>query len=151
MKSWWRRWTYEMPLALGDALWEVCVVQFADFLSRLTMRKVLEFLVIAILVMAFVQTLPIDLAILFAGDTLTYLEILLALRLTAGKGALKAVWLLAVRFAASVSRAVTVVISHCSARIGKPRRRRERGPRRHNPHGRRDDEPAMAWGALSPA
>ncbi len=74
MKNWWRKWSYEIPLAFGDALWEVLVVQFADFLSRLTIRRVLEFVAIAILVMAFIQTLPIDLAILFAGDTLMYLE-----------------------------------------------------------------------------
>ena len=44
MKNWWRKWSYEIPLAFGDALWEVLVVQFADFLSRLTVRRVLELL-----------------------------------------------------------------------------------------------------------
>lgn len=44
MKNWLRKWTYEVLLAFGDALWAVCVVQFADFLSRLTIRKVIEFL-----------------------------------------------------------------------------------------------------------
>jgi hypothetical protein len=62
VKNWWHKWSYEIPLAFGDALWEVLVVQFADFLSRLTVRRVLEFVAIAILVMAFVQTAPIDLA-----------------------------------------------------------------------------------------
>src|SRR3982074_99312 len=80
-----RKWSYEIPLAFSDALWEVLVVQFADFLSRLTVRRVLEFFAIAILVMAFAQTAPIDLAFLFAGDTLMYLEFVLIVRLAAGR------------------------------------------------------------------
>jgi hypothetical protein len=35
--------------------------------------------------MAFIQTLPIDLAILFAGDTLMYLEFVVTIRLMAGR------------------------------------------------------------------
>lgn len=85
MKNWWRRWTHEIPLAVGDGLWEVCVVQFADFLSRLTLRRVVEFIAIAILVTAFVQTLPIDLALLVAGDVVTYLELTALVWLLAGR------------------------------------------------------------------
>src|SRR5258708_25238903 len=85
VKNWWRKWSYEIPLFLGDALWEVLVVQFAAFLSRLTLRRVLEFVVIALLAIAFAQTFPIDLAILFAGDTLMYLEIVVIIRLAAGR------------------------------------------------------------------
>jgi hypothetical protein len=53
----------------------VFVVQFADFLNRLTLRRVLEIIAITVLVLAFIQTLPIDLAFLLAGDTLMYFEI----------------------------------------------------------------------------
>ena len=87
MRNWWRTWSYEIPLAISDALWDVLVVQFAAFLDRLTLRRVLEFVAIAVLVMAFAQTFPIDLAILFAGDTLMYLEIVVAIRLAAGRRA----------------------------------------------------------------
>ena len=45
----------------------------------------LEFVAIAILVMAFIQTAPIDLALLFAGDTLMYLEFALIVRIAAGR------------------------------------------------------------------
>jgi hypothetical protein len=31
MKNWWRKWSYEIPLAFGDALWEVLVVQSRIF------------------------------------------------------------------------------------------------------------------------
>ena len=90
MKNWWRKWTYEIPLAFGDALWEVLVVQFAAFLGRLTAPRVIEFVAIAILAMAFAQTFPIDLAFLFAGDTLMYLEILVVIRLAAGRDHVRA-------------------------------------------------------------
>jgi hypothetical protein len=149
MKNWWRKWTYEVPLAFSDALWTVCVVQFADFLERLTIRKVLEFFVIAMLVMAFAQTFPIDLAILFAGDTLMYLEILVALRLAAGRGALKAMWLLATRLANTARRVATFAISRSFATI---RQLRQRPVRRQTPRSKPkapDDGPAIAWGALS--
>jgi hypothetical protein len=73
--GWWHKWTVERPGAFGDWLWMVFVVQFADFLNRLTFRRVLEIIAITVLVLAFIQTLPIDLAVLFAGDTLMYLEI----------------------------------------------------------------------------
>src|SRR5215813_5268735 len=89
MKNWWRRWTYEIPLAFSDALWDICVVRFAAFLDRLTVRKVIEYVLILILAMAFIQSLPIELAFLFAGDTLMYLEFLIAVRLAAGKLHLK--------------------------------------------------------------
>jgi hypothetical protein len=45
-----------IPPAIGDARWVVLVEPFADFLSRLTIRSVLEFFIIAMLAMAFAQT-----------------------------------------------------------------------------------------------
>ena len=149
MKNWWRKWTYEIPLAIGDVLWEALVVQFAAFLDRLTVRKAIEFVVIAVLVMAFIQTLPVDLAILFAGDTLMYLEILVALRLAAGRGALRAMWLFTTRLAGAALRVMTFAISRSFATI---RQLRQRPVRRHKSRGRpkaSDDEPAIAWGVLS--
>lgn len=124
MKHWWRKWSYEMPLAFGDALWDVLVVQFADFLDRLTIRRVLEFVAIALLVMAFVQTFPIDLAILFAGDTLMYLEIAVAIRLAAGREHFQQMLRLAARLARFTMRPLRVAIDRLVVRIGKLRDRR---------------------------
>jgi hypothetical protein len=121
VKDWWRKWSYEIPLAFGDALWEVLVVQFADFLSRLTIRRVLEFVAIAILVMAFIQTAPIDLAFLLAGDTLMYLEFVVMIRLVAGREHVQAILRLAARLAIRLSRAAVDV---SSARIKRVRERR---------------------------
>jgi hypothetical protein len=124
VKNWWRKWSYEIPLAFGDALWEVLVVQFAAFLSRLTLRRVLEFIAIALLAMAFAQTFPIDLAILFAGDTLMYLEILVAIRLAAGWGYLGHALRLAARLSGFAVRALRAAVDRPLSRITRMRERR---------------------------
>jgi hypothetical protein len=154
MKNWWRRWSYEIPLAFGDALWEVLVVQFAAFLSRLTLRRVLEFVAIAMLAMAFAQTFPIDLAILFAGDTLMYLEIVVIIRLAAGREHLAHMLRLAARLARYALRVSRAAISQPVARINRIRERRSPThcvrPRRSDRSGDSADDNAL-WGALAAA
>ena len=153
MKNWWRKWSYEIPLAFGDALWDVLVVQLADFLSRLTIRRVLEFIVIAVLVMAFVQSLPIDLAILFAGDTLTYLEIAVIIRLSAGRELLREMLRLAIRLARRTLQASKVIFNYSVSRIERLRERRNAvrlaKPRRRP--GKSDESEGFGWGALATA
>jgi hypothetical protein len=124
MKKLWQKWSYEIPLAVGDALWEVLVVRFAAFLDRLTIRKVIEFVAISLLVMAFVQTLPFDLAILFAGDILTYLEFVVALRLTAGVMHVRAMWNQVTRFARLVLRALNAALRLPALTLRRLRERR---------------------------
>jgi hypothetical protein len=132
VKNWWRKWSYEIPLAFGEALWEVLVVQFADFLSRLTIRRVLEFVAIAILVMAFAQTAPIDLAFLLAGDTLMYLEFVVMIRLIAGREHFQAMLRLAVRLALLAMRASRAALNYSISRINRLRERRS-SPRAARP------------------
>ena len=127
-KNWWRRWSYEIPLAFSDALWDVLVVQFAAVLDRLTLRKVLEFVAIAILAIAFAQTFPIDIAFLFAGDTLMYLEFIIAVRLATGKlhlvetlrFALRMIRLATEVSRAAISRAMTGITRICQAKRRTP-------------------------------
>jgi hypothetical protein len=99
-------------------------VQFADFLSRLTVRRVLEFIAIAILVMAFVQTVPIEIAFLFAGDTLTYLEFAVIVRLAAGKEHFWHALHLAARLARFAMRVFRAAIHYPVLRINRWRERR---------------------------
>jgi hypothetical protein len=155
VKNWWRKWSYEIPLAFGDALWEVLVVQFADFLSRLTIRRVLEFIVIAILVMAFIQTAPIDLALLFAGDTLMYLEFAVMIRLMAGREHIRAMLRLAARLARFAMRLSRAAVDVSVARINRVRERRT-APRAARPRrisDRSDDGEGFGtnWGVLAAA
>ncbi|MDR3489023.1 MAG: hypothetical protein P4M05_29460 [Bradyrhizobium sp.] len=155
MKNWWRKWSYEIPLAFGDALWEVLVVQFADFLSRLTIRRVLEFIAVAVLVMAFAQTAPIDLAFLFAGDTLMYLEFVVMIRLLAGREHLQAMLRLAVQLARLAIRLSRAAVDHSILRINRLRERRT-APRATRPRpmsDRSDDGEGFGatWGTLAAA
>ena len=152
MKNWWRKWSYEIPLATGDALREGLVVQFADFLSRLTIRRVLEFIAIAILVMAFAQAAPIELAFLFAGDTLMYLEFVVMVRLIAGKEHFQQMLRLAARLARFAMRLLSVAISQPVSRLNRLRERRD-PVRAAKPPNRSDDGEGFAipWGALATA
>jgi hypothetical protein len=152
MKKLWQKWSYEIPLAIGDVLWEVLVVQFADFLDRLTIRKVVEFVAIALLVMAFIQTLPFDLAILFAGDILTYLEFVVAMRLAAGVMHVRAMWNQVTRFARLVLRALNAAFRLPALILGRLRERRTAASRPRRISDSSDDERGLgAWGALAPA
>jgi hypothetical protein len=144
MKNWWRKWTYEIPLAFSDALWEVCVVQFADFLDRLTLRKAIELVLIFIIALAFIQTLPLDLAFLFAGDTLMYLEFLIAIRLAAGRVHLREVLRFALRMAQLTMRTLRTAIRHSATRLARWREQKPvpvAKPRRHADSS--DDDPAF--------
>ena len=154
MKNWWRKWSYEIPLAFGDALWEVLVVQFADFLGRLTIRRVLEFIAIAILVMAFAQTLPIELAFLFAGDTLMYLEFVIMLRLAAGREHFHAMLRLAAQLARFAMRIMQAALKQPVSRINRLRERRTLARRvKSRISDQSDDGPGLGigWGALATA
>jgi len=114
----------------GDALWEVLVVQFADFLSRLTLRRVLEFFAIVILALAFAQTFPIDLAFLFAGDALMYLEILVVIRLAAGREHLVQALRIAAQLVRFTMRVLRAAITQPVKRINRLRERRSLSVRR---------------------
>jgi len=155
VKNWWRKWTYEIPLAFGDALWEVLVVQFADFLSCLTVRRVLEFVAIAILVMAFAQTAPIDLAFLFAGDTLMYLEFVVMIRLVAGREHFQAMLRLAARLARLAMRLSRMAVDHSISRINHVREQRSvpraARPRRISDRSDEGEGFGVSWGVLATA
>ena len=153
MKDWWQKWSYEIPLVFGDALWEVLVVQFAAFLSRLTLRRVLEFIAIAMLAMAFAQTFPIDLAILFAGDTLMYLEILVVIRLAAGWEHLAHALRLAARLARFAMRVLRAVVNQPVSRITRLRERRTpaRSATPRIPDRSHDGGGFAPWGVLAAA
>ena len=154
MKNWWRKWSYEIPLTIGDALWEVLVVQFAAFLDRLTIRRVIEFVVIAALVMAFAQTLPIDLAILFAGDTLMYLEFAVAIRLAAGKMHILDVLRVTLRLARPAIRALNAAVRAPILRLNRLREQRKvrpAKPRRTSDSSEDGRGYGVMWGALTPA
>ena len=85
-KNWWWRWTVERPAAFGDWFWLVLVVLPADFLDRLTLRKIIAFVPVVILAIAFAHNIPLPPEILFLGDALAYLDILTIVFLLAAIG-----------------------------------------------------------------
>jgi hypothetical protein len=151
VKNWWQKLSYELPLAFGDALWDVLVVQFADFLSRLTLRRVIEFVAIAILAIAFAQTFPIDLAILFAGDTLMYLEIVVVVRLAAGMEHFRYALRISAQLVRLAVRMVRAIGAQPFARINRLRERRSavRSAKPRSPNRSDDSSGLGTWGAVA--
>ena len=75
MRDWWRKWTYEIPLQVSDALWDVLVVQFAAWLDRLTLRQIIAFIPVLILILAYAHSIPIPPELMLVGDVLAYIDI----------------------------------------------------------------------------
>jgi hypothetical protein len=75
VKHWWRKWSYEVPLFISDALWDVLVVQFAAWLDRLTLRRIIAFIPVVILVLAYAHSIPVPPELMLVGDVLAYIDI----------------------------------------------------------------------------
>jgi hypothetical protein len=71
----WQKWTVDKPAALGDWLWDVFVVQFAAWLDQLTLRKIIAFIPVVILVLAYMHRIPIPPELLLVGDLLAYIDV----------------------------------------------------------------------------
>jgi len=69
-KRFWRQWTIDKPAALGDWLWDIFVVELAAFLDRLTLRQLIAFIPVVILVVAYAHSIPIPPELMLLGDVL---------------------------------------------------------------------------------
>jgi signal transduction histidine kinase len=78
-KALWKKWTIDKPVLAGDWLWDVLVVQFAAWLDRLTLRQIVAFIPILILVLAYYHKIPLPPELLLLGDLLAYIDIFSAL------------------------------------------------------------------------
>lgn len=67
-------------------------VTFVDFIKRLTLKKAIRILSILIFTFAFIYTLPLDLAILYAGDVLVYFEVFTAVSFLAAQARARTTW-----------------------------------------------------------
>ena len=74
-KQLWKKWTVDKPAAFGEMLWEVLVVQFAAWLDRLTLRQIIAFIQVVILVFAYLHRIPIPPELMLVGDLLAYIDI----------------------------------------------------------------------------
>jgi hypothetical protein len=147
VKQWWRRWTYEVPLAIGDALWEVLVVQFAALLDRLTVRKVIAFIPVAILVLAYYHRIPVPPELMLVGDFLAYIDVFSVLILLGVLSRVATILFVVKQAAARIATLAGSVVAHVQ-RLDV-RHRRQRGtptrPRRKPDQSEDDRAYGGAW------
>jgi hypothetical protein len=119
-KELWERWTIEKPAAFGDWLWDVFVVQLAGLLSRLTLRQIVAFIPVVILILAYAHSIPIPPEFMLMGDLLAYIDIFSVLLLLG-----------------ILSRATTIlfIVKQATARAAELVRRIQRSDFRHRREG----------------
>jgi hypothetical protein len=71
----WKKWTVDKPAAFGDWLWDVFVVQLAAALDRVTLRDVIAFIPVVILIFAYLHRIPIPPELMLVGDLLAYIDV----------------------------------------------------------------------------
>src|ERR1700727_818736 len=74
-KALWKKWTIDRPAALGDWLWDVFFVQLAAFPDGLTLRRIIAFIPVVILALAYHHNIPIPPELMLLGDFLAYIDI----------------------------------------------------------------------------
>lgn len=124
MKQWWQRWTHEVPLAIGNALWEVLVVQLAALLDRLTVRKVIAFIPVVILVLAYYHSIPIPPELMLVGDFLAYIDIFSVLFLLGVLSRVTTILFVVKQAAARIASLADSVVGQLPRLDGRHRRQR---------------------------
>jgi hypothetical protein len=151
-KRFWSKWTVDKPAALGDWLWAMFVVELAALLDQLTLRKVIAFIPVLILVVAYAHSVPIPPELLLVGDVLAYMDIFSMILLISLIGRAAAILYFVRQAAEHVLRLVNLV----RAKLRRPdcsRHRREGGAknRRRSIFRAKDDDDGlvpsygMAW------
>lgn len=74
-KQLWKIWTVDKPAAFGDLLWEALVVQFAAYLDKLTLRKIIALIPVVILLIAYSHNVPVHPGLMLMGDLLAYIDL----------------------------------------------------------------------------
>jgi hypothetical protein len=91
----WQKWTVDKPAAFGDLLWEIFVVQLAAWLDRLTLRRIIALIPVAVLILAYAHRIPIPPELMLVGDLLAYIDIFSVILLLSILGQVATVWLFA--------------------------------------------------------
>lgn len=151
MKQWWRRWTYEIPLAVGDALWEVLVVQLAALLDRLTVRKVIAFIPVVILIGAYYHSIPIPPELMLIGDFLAYIDIFSVVFLVGMLSRVTTILFIVKQAAARSASLAGHVVTHLQRLDVRHRRQRGAPTRPRRKPDRSEDDRAYggAWGPMA--
>jgi len=121
LKRLWREWTIDKPAAFGDWLHLILVVELAALLDRLTLRQVIAFIPVVILVIAYAHSIPLPPELMLVGDLLAYLDIFSILLLLSVVGRVSALLYVARQVAA---RALGL-INLARRRLRRPDSRRQ--------------------------
>ena len=139
----WRKWTIDKPAAFGDWLWEIFVVELAVLLDRLTLRQVIAFIPVVILVVAYAHNVPIPPELVLVGDMLAYIDVFSIILLLSLMGRAATI-LYAVRQAAEH---LLQLVRHARIRLRRHRRADgARKPRRLIVRAKKDDDHAPVYG-----
>jgi hypothetical protein len=147
-KALWKKWTIDKPALLGDWLWNVFVVQLAAFLDQLTLRRIIAFIPVVILILAYYHRIPIPPELMLVGDLLAYIDIFSVLFLLGILSRAATVLFIMKQITARVTALTRSLMTELQ-RLDF-RHRRERGTKRpRRPTGRPskdDDEPVFTGG-----
>jgi hypothetical protein len=145
-KQFCKKWTVDKPAAFGDLLWEIFVVQFAALLDRLTMRQIIAFIPVVILILAYAHSIPIPPELMLVGDLLAYIDIFSVILLLSILGRVTAFWLFAKQAAEhAVKLASRVLVGVQRFNLRRWREGNERTKKRLTGRTKHDDEhPAVA-------
>jgi hypothetical protein len=149
-KQIWKKWTIDRPAALGDWLWEVFVVELAAFLDRLTLRQVISFIPVVILIAAYAHSIPIPPELILVGDMLAYIDIFSMILLLSLLGQAATIFYVvrqAAEYLLELVRHARINLRRLDSR--RPRTGGARKPRRLIVRAKKDDDHApiygMAW------
>jgi hypothetical protein len=149
-KALWKKWTIDMPAALGDWLWDVFVVQLAAFLDGLTLRRIIAFIPVVILVLAYYHNIPIPPELMLVGDFLAYIDIFSVLFLLGILSRATMVLFIIKQVAAQLARLASGLMTE--ARRLDFRHRRERstsGQKRQTGRVRNEDDEPFVTGSIA--
>jgi hypothetical protein len=146
-KQLWKTWTIDKPAAFSDWLWDVFVVQLAAWLDRLTLRRIIAFIPVLILILAYLHRIPIPPELMLLGDLLAYIDIFSAVFLLSVLSRFSTVLFVIKQLSARALRLANGALARMRAL--DYRHRREGGTKARKPRTmptRSDDEPGMATG-----
>jgi hypothetical protein len=148
----WRKWTVDKAAVFGDWLWDIFVVQLAATLDRVTLREVIAFIPVVILIFAYLHRIPIPPELMLVSDLVAYIDVfavVFLLSMIGRVGVLLYVLKTTIKFAIScVSGALTRLqrLDFRHRRANSERRRRQGSDQAKQSDG--DYPPVMAF-ALS--
>ncbi|WP_284264959.1 hypothetical protein [Bradyrhizobium iriomotense] len=117
---------------IGDALWEVLVVQLAALLDRLTVRKIIAFIPVVILIGAYYHSIPIPPELMLIGDFLAYIDIFSVLFLVGVLSRVTTILFVVRHVAARIASLVGSFVAHLQ-RFDARHRRQRGAPARPRP------------------